>query len=129
MQTIYIVMIFAASLFAVLLLAYIIYACYTKRLNSRKLAELEKAYSDKNLAKMEYDVAVYDEETRNILDPKPVTQVTMDEVIKKDKADSDDDKKSDDSGNKEQQSDGEEAIFSKVDNEGMEEITGNFKGD
>ncbi|HIU80293.1 MAG TPA: hypothetical protein IAC67_05195 [Candidatus Coproplasma excrementipullorum] len=117
MQPVYIVMICAAALFALLLLAYFKHAENAKKLNERKEEELQKVYSDKNLAKMEYDVAVYDEETRKLLSPHADSQVTMDEVIEKD------------DGKEEEKPSAGEILFGKVDDEGMEEITGNFKGD
>ena len=117
MQPIYIVMICAAALFTILLIAYILQADYAKKINMQKEESLEKTYSDKNLAKMEYDVAMYDEETRKLLNPQSDSQVTMDEVIEKD------------DGKDEDKPSAEEILFGKVDDEGMEEITGNFKGD
>ena len=69
MEPVYIVMICAAALFALLLLAYFMRADVQRKLAERKEEELEKAYSDENLKKMEYDVAVYDEETRKRLRP------------------------------------------------------------
>ena len=115
MEPVYIVMICSAALFALLLLAYFMRADVQRKLAERKEEELEKAYSDENLKKMEYDVAVYDEETRKKLRPAADSQVTMDEVLTEDKA-------------KEQPS-AKEILFGKVDGEGMEEIKGDFKGD
>ncbi len=116
-------MISAAGLFALLLLAYFMNADAAKKNARRKSEELEKAYSDKNLAKMEYDVAVYDDETRKLMDrSRSEAQVTIDDVIvdeKKSAAPSADDVKPS----------AGEILFGKVDGEGVEEITGNFKGD
>ncbi len=112
MEPVYIVMICSAVLFVILLSAYFVYADFQKRNNMRKEEELEKVYSDKNLAKMEYDVAVYDEETRKLMTPRSTYQVTMDEVIQKDEKEPT-----------------EDVNFGKMESEGVEQITGNFKGD
>lgn len=118
MQPVYIVMICAAGLFVLLLFAYFMTARNAKKLSESKEEELERAYSDENLAKMEYDVAVYDEETRKLMSPRADSQVTMDEVVG-----------SDGGGAQEAKPSAEEILFGKVDDEGVEEITGNFKGD
>lgn len=117
-------MICAAGLFALLLLAYFLKADAAKKFEQRKREDLQKAYADKNLAKMEYDVAVYDEETRKLMNPKTDSQVTMDEVVK---TSSEEDEKKPEP--EEKKLSAGEILFGKVDGEGMEEITGNFKGD
>ena len=112
-------MILAAVLFVILVAAYFMYADKMKKINETKAEELKKAYSDKNLAKMEYDVAVYDEETRKLLThEKSESQVTMDEIVPDEKERASDAVLS-----------SEDALFGKVDDEGMEEITGTYKGD
>ncbi len=118
MEPVYIVMICSACVFAALLLIYFLYSDKAKKEAARKQEELERAYSDKNLAKMEYDVAVYDEETRKLMQHGN-SQVTMDEVM------SDGEESSED----EVHLAAEDALFEKMDSEGMEEITGNFKAD
>lgn len=124
MQPIYIVMICAAGLFALLLLAYFMKADANKKFEQRKNEDLRKAYADKNLSKMEYDVACYDEETKRLLHPDADSQVTMEEVIEPKEGE---EKKSD--APEEKKPSAEEILFGKVDGEGMEEITGNFKGE
>ena len=119
MQPIHIVMILAAVLFVILVAAYFMYADKMKKINETKAEELKKTYSDKNLAKMEYDVAVYDEETRKLLThEKSESQVTMDEIVPDEKERASDAVLS-----------SEDALFGKGDDEGMEEITGTYKGD
>lgn len=110
-------MICSAVLFMLLLLAYFIYADNTRKNNERKEYELEKAYSDKNLAKMEYDVAVYDDEVRDVTEARSVHQDKQEENAEQE------------GGSQEHKPTAEEILFGKVDDEGMEEITGNFKGD
>ena len=97
----------------------------------RKEQALRRVYADKNLAKMEYDVAVYDEETRKILDSGEGRHVSAEVQPAKNA-----EKKSVEAENSlsESSEDGEEedqseVKFAKVDNEGMEEITGTFDGD
>ena len=131
MDAIYILMICAGGLFFILLFSYFIYAYFTKRRNMRKEQALRRVYADKNLAKMEYDVAVYDEETRKILDSGEGRHVSAEVQPAKNA-----DKKSVEAENSlsESSEDGEEedqseVKFAKVDSEGMEEITGTFDGD
>ena len=88
----------------------------------RKEQALRRVYADKNLAKMEYDVAVYDEETRKILDSGEGRHVSAEVQPAKNA-----DKKSVEADGEEE--DQSEAKFAKVDSEGMEEITGTFDGD
>lgn len=129
MQTIYIVFICAASLFVVLFLVYVIRACIARRNYLIRQRNIKQAYSDSNLAKMEYDVAVYDDEINNADSSDTKDKTTSEgkeaDVNKEDKSDDSAESQSDDSAD----SDETEALFEKVDNEGMEEITGNFKGD
>ncbi len=112
-------MISAGGLFAALLFAYFIYYCSKRKARRRKEYELSVAYSDENLTKMEYDLAFYDEETHKLLrQAEPASQVTIDELIGQAAAPAEEParKKADD------------AIFTKIgNNEGVEEITGNFK--
>lgn len=108
----YIVAIVAGSVFLILLFSFVI--VYAVRCsNAKKLRQkLDSVYLDSNLAKMEYDFAVYDEETAKMLEnmsAAPVEQVTIDELLGENRLASAED------------------VFGKIDSEGMEEITGNYK--
>ena len=111
MEPVYIVMICSACVFAALLLIYFLYSDKAKKETARKQEELERAYSDKNLAKMEYDIAFYDDELPVPRVPGEDKQVTIDDVIGADE---------------EPLSAGESAIFTKAD-DGMEEISGHYE--
>lgn len=112
MDSQYIVAIVAGSVFLILFVSFLI-AYAVRCSNARKFRrKLDSVFLDGNLAKMEYDFAVYDEETAKLLanmSVAPVEQVTIDELL----------------------SDGKpvpaEEVFAKIDSEGMEEITGNYK--
>lgn len=89
------------GVFAGLLLIFlIIYICTLHR-NAKQMNEINKMYNDKNLIKMDYDYTLYDE------DGEPAENVV-----------------SDDSDGVEEDTD---VIFGRVDTEGIEEITGNYK--
>lgn len=110
-------MICAGGLFIILLFAYILHYINQKKIDKLNRQRLNEAYSDKNITKMEYDLAFYDEETLRLLGRATEGQVTIDEVLTVDGATVDAaTKKTDD------------AIFNKIENEGVEEITGNYKG-
>ncbi len=107
----YIVAIILAGLFFVLLFSFLI--VYIVRLKKAKefQAVLDKVYLDSNLAKMEYDFAVYDDETAEFLSKMnsgDEKQVTIDDVLNDGK------------------SANYEDVFAKIDSEGLEEITGNY---
>jgi hypothetical protein len=109
----YITLICVGGVYILLFLIFVIDAINTKRYRKDKDKSLKESYKEENIRKMEYDLALYDEDER-----KPVAsttvydgQVTIDEVLDKK---TDDAEKSDD------------ALFTKVNTDGMEEITGNF---
>ena len=131
MDAIYILMICAGGLFFILLFSYFIYAYCTKRRNMRKEQALRRVYADKNLAKMEYDVAVYDEETRKILDSGEERHVPAEVQPAKnaDKKSVEAENSLSESSESGEEEDQAEMKFAKVDSEGMEEITGTFDGD
>ena len=109
----YIVAIVTGGIFLILFIVFIIIFAHKRKTEARLQARLEQEYSDENLAKMEYDFAVYDEETAKILSgavEKPVTQVSIYDVLSEDLAQP-------------------EEVFGKIESEGMEEITGNYKPD
>ncbi len=106
----YIISIVLSSIF---LLIFIIFLISYGRSENNKLKlydELEKMYADENLVKMDYDFAVYDEETaRRISDmQKSDGQIVMEDIINLGAAAAD------------------EAVFGTVDKDGLDEITGNY---
>ncbi|MDE6505050.1 MAG: hypothetical protein K2L42_04190 [Clostridia bacterium] len=111
METKFILLIICSGIFIATLVAYIVVYFLKKRKEEAKAEELAKMYADKNLSKMEYDCAVYDEETEKLLDSRqrPDGQMTIDDVIKSEAAFA------------------EDSVFQTVEKEGMEEITGNYK--
>ncbi len=115
MEACYIVMICSAVVFAALLGFFIYFTVKRRRKSYEDEKALEEAYADKNLAKMEYDIAFYDEETYRLM--RGNGQVTMDEVMSDSAVD----------GGTEGKVSPEGAIFTKIDTEGVEEITGRFK--
>lgn len=117
MEPVYILMICAGGVFALLLLIYALYFREQKMKEERNRERIEEAYSDEHITKMEYDLAFYDEETRKILNGAPLEQVTIDELLNSNKQTVEAETKKTD-----------EAIFNKIENEGVEEITGKYKG-
>lgn len=115
MEPIYIVLIVTGGIFALLVLVYFLYANEKAKVDRRKQQELDRFFADEKLARMDYSDASCNEEVYKILNRRTGSgQVTIDEVIGTDK--SQDNAKS------------EEPVFNKIANEGVEEITGNFKG-
>ncbi|MCD8373174.1 MAG: hypothetical protein LUD27_07735 [Clostridia bacterium] len=118
MEPIYVVAITVGAVFLVLLGVCLI--SYLRRREAAKdlKEELDETYSDPDLAKMEYDIAYYDEEIQsriNAMNQKRDEQVTIEDVMRGTSAPS--------------VSPEQEAIFAKIDDEGMEEISGNYKPD
>ncbi|MDE6690697.1 MAG: hypothetical protein K2K04_01885, partial [Clostridia bacterium] len=73
-----------------------------------------KAYLPENLSKMEYDVAFYDKNVFHYgYKPEAATQVTIDDIM------------SEETDNLNQIT--EEAVFTQVEDKGVEQIKGNFK--
>lgn len=89
------------GVFAVLLFIFLIIYICTLRRNAKQMNEINKMYNDKNLTKMDYDFTLYDE------DGEPAENVV-----------------SEASGGAEEDTG---VIFGRVDTEGIEEITGNYK--
>lgn len=116
MEPIYIISIAVGGL---IFLLFIICLCVIAKMRKRAeelRAELETVYSDPDLSKMDYDIALYDDETSAkiaAMRVKDDTQVTIDDVM----ADSDKSAKS---------RAADEAIFSKID-DGVEEISGHYE--
>lgn len=109
MELKYIIGIVCGGLFILLFLIFLGVAMLQRRKHAETMENIEKMYSDKNLAKMEYDCAVYDEKTEKRLSgmANGDGQVTIDEIV----------------GDKVATAD----VFSSVDTEGVEEIKGNYK--
>lgn len=118
MESVYIVMICAGGLFVLLLLAYVAHYAKQRKIQARKKTRLDEAYSDEKITKMEYDLAFYDEETLKLLGGAQEGQVTIDEILSGEKPIVESTTKKTD-----------EALFNKIENEGVEEITGKFKRD
>ncbi len=106
METKFILLIICGGIFIATLIAYTAVSFLKKRKEEAKAEELAKMYADKNLAKMEYDCAVYDEETEKLLDSRqrPDGQMTIEEVVKSEAAFA------------------EGSVFQTVEKEGIEEI-------
>ncbi len=123
-------MICAAALFALLLVIYFVHADAARKRNIDKQIELEKAYTDKNLAKMEYDVAVYDEDAVPA-ERHAVAVASAEEEKGENKAGEPavaETARASETSPALKPSAGE-ILFGKVDDEGLEEITGDYKGD
>lgn len=114
MEPIYIIAItVGAVVLALLIICF--YVLAKKRRDSIELRlELESVYSDPNLAKMEYDIAFYDDDMPVQPAHAEDTQVTIDEVMA--------------GADKAPLTAEESAIFTKAD-DGMEEISGHYEPD
>lgn len=117
MDPIYIIAIVVGALIFILFCASIYVIAKGYRQAEANRAEQEAFYSDPKLAKMEYDIAYYDEETAAKLassaEEKVDSQMTIDDIDAEQPAP--DDRTAE-----------EEAIFNKPE-EGMEEIAGNYE--
>ena len=111
MDAVYIIAITISAIIFVLLIACFYVLATRRKEEERQHAELEAVYSDPKLAKMEYDIAFYDDELPVPRVPGEDKQVTIDDVIGADE---------------EPLSAGESAIFTKAD-DGMEEISGHYE--
>lgn len=106
METEYLVATISLSLFVVLLL---IYAVVSYRIRATEWARQQKIeQSLEHPVKMEYDFVAYDEETEKILagNIRSEGQLTIEDVLGGDSAGTE--------------------LFAKIDNEGLEEITGKY---
>lgn len=113
MDTVYIIAITVCAIIFVLLIACFYVLATRRKEEERQRAELEAVYSDPKLAKMEYDIAFYDDDiARPAAHGECDTQVTIDDVM------------SGTDGNS--YSAEESAIFTKAD-DGMEEISGHYE--
>ena len=120
METDYIILLCAMSVFIVLLIAYLIVSIKEQTQNQRLKGELQKAYSDENITKMEYDIATYYDDSadkRNVKEAagKPLTDASAPKPA---------------DGKAEKHSGAPtEAIFAQVEDDGVEEITGTYNSD
>lgn len=106
-----IVLICFGGVFAFILFMYILIAAETAKMEKKQKNNIVKSYSDGKLAKMEYDLAMYDDETKKLLNRTAEnSQVTIDEIMGNDAPSSAD-----------------APLFAKIEDEGVEEIKGNFK--
>ena len=114
MEPEYILLISAGGVFALLLFIYLIFAIEKAKAAHRSKMNISKAYLPENLQKMEYDVAFYD---KNVFSygyrQEAARQVTIDDILVEE---------ADDTAQMT-----EEAVFTQVEDKGMEQITGNFK--
>lgn len=111
MEPIYIIAISVSSLILLLLVICVYVIAKKHRDEFEKSVELEAVYSDPDLAKMEYDIAFYDDDVVRTA-PREDTQVTIEEVMSGDDGPS--------------FTAEESAIFAKAD-DGMEEISGHYE--
>lgn len=108
-------MISCGAVFAFLFLLYLLVAL--EREHSRRILQntLHKAYADKNLRKMEYDIAFYDEATyRPMSETDAERQVTIDELLKE---------------NEKVKQKKDNTLFAPVENEEIDEIKGTYRPD
>ena len=97
-----VVSIVVGGVFVLMLMASILFYFHTRSIEEEKSGNIAEMYNDPNLAKMEYDLANYDEETKRILAGGGMDdgQLSIEDIL-----------------------DGSDEI------EGLEEITGNYKPD
>ena len=121
MEPVYIIAIVVCVLIFILFCASIYVIAKGYRREEAAKAEQKKVYSDPKLAKMEYDIAFYDEETAAKLaassEEREDSQVTIDEVLTDGERPVSSERTAE-----------EDAIFNKPD-EGMEEIAGCYEPD
>ena len=110
MEPIYIIAIVVFAIIFVLVIACVYMLSKQHMFAEEERAELNAVYSDPNLAKMEYDIAFYDDIPTRTQKTEGDTQVTIEDVM--------DDGSHAPGG----------AVFTKVD-DGMEEISGHYEED
>ncbi len=110
MEPIYIVAIAVGGVVLLLFLICVYVIAKKHREQIERRIELEAVYSDPKLAKMEYDIAFYDDDLPRAVPHTEDKQVTIDDVM------SDEDMTV------------QSAIFTKAD-DGMEEISGSYEPD
>ena len=115
MEVPYIITITVCSLFVLIFLIYLIVWSHKRNLYNQQMRDIRNMYSDKNLAKMDYDCAIYDAETEKLIamQQHEAGQMTIDDVMKQSVTSKAADK----------------TVFQTVGTEGLEEITGNYDPD
>ena len=109
----YILLISGGGVFLLLMFIYLIVAFERYKKAKRDRESLQKSYADENLQKMEYDVAYYDKKSFKLYyNNESARQVTIDDLIE---------------GSAEETDFAEKAIFTHVEDEGVEEIKGTYK--
>ena len=111
MELKYILTIIGVSIFLIMFLVFVIFTSRSRKREAMLMESLEKMYADKNLAKMDYDFAVYDGELEKILAKRqmPDGQLTIDDFMDSSAPNPVD------------------SVFQTVDTEGVEEIQGTYK--
>ncbi len=111
-----IMLICAGGLFLALFIAYIVFAVRRNARRKEEKIHLGSAYSDGEIAKMEYDIAFYDVDMFDV-SAKEIAhhQMSIDDI--ETMPDRQDDEKNA----------AQDAILTRVDDEGVEEITGNYR--
>ncbi len=112
MEPVYIVSIIVGAIIFVLLICCFYVLAKRRREEEELRAEQDAVYSDAGIAKMEYDIAFYDDDMPGPDGSVTDKQVTIDDVL----------------SGKSAHSAGENAIFAKAD-DGMEEISGHYEPD
>lgn len=110
----YILLISAGGVLVLLLFIYLIYAIEQIKTEHRNKTNIAKSYLPENLSKMEYDVAFYDKNVFHYGYQRDAErQVTIDDIL----VDENDD----------MPQITEEAVFTQVEDKGVEQIRGNFR--
>lgn len=114
MELKYILIIAVCSLFLLLFFIYLFVVTRRRAKEAATMEKIEKMYADKNLAKMDYDCAAYDDETEKIIASQTTAndQLTIDDVLSTEVGSAMD-----------------KNVFKTVEPEGMEEIKGNYTPD
>lgn len=120
MTTDLILLMCALGVFIILLIAYLIVSIKEQAHNLRLKKELSESYSEEKITKMEYDIATYYDDSADKRSVKEVVGNALFEASAQ----------TADSEQSEQHLDAPtEAIFTQVEDEGVEEITGTYNSD
>lgn len=110
----YILLIISGGIFVLLLFIYLIYAIEKAKAERRNRNNIAKSYLPENLSKLEYDVAFYEKNVFHYgYNREAERQVTIEDLM------------GDENDGVTQMS--EEAVFTQVEDKGVEQITGNFR--
>jgi hypothetical protein len=105
MEYYYIVLLCLGALFITLVICNLIYACKSHRFNKAKKAEMYRMYADKNIKKIEYDLAFYDKIPTGIFNGQKLSEEEKVEFAKET----------------------ERAIFNKIQSERTERVIGQYE--